>query len=209
MVEGHRVVGPSGPAERRRRLDRQDRRHRAQHLVLIVVVLLVEKLPARHGHHPGGDAVGRQQLGRAHADRHLGAGADAAPCRDRRPRRPGRRRPRSSSTALVSVPARTGTFWRVSTRAVGPSRSMATRKACADSLASAGRITRSPGMARMAASCSTGWWVGPSCAEPHRVVAPEVDHLRLRQGGQANRSSHVVAEDEERSADRDGAAVAG
>ncbi len=56
--------------------------------------------------------------------------------------------------------------WRVRIRAVGPSRSMATRRAWADSLASAGRITRSPGMARMAASCSTGWWVGPSSPSP-------------------------------------------
>ena len=43
---------------------------------------------------------------------------------------------------------------------------MATRTACAVSLASAGRITRMLGMARIAASCSTGWCVGPSWPSP-------------------------------------------
>jgi hypothetical protein len=33
-------------------------------------------------------------------------------------------------------------------------------------LASAGRITSNPGMARKAASCSIGWWVGPSSPRP-------------------------------------------
>ena len=32
--------------------------------------------------------------------------------------------------------------------------------------ASAGRITCRPGMARSEASCSTGWWVGPSSPTP-------------------------------------------
>ncbi len=34
------------------------------------------------------------------------------------------------------------------------------------SLASAGRKTRRPGMARSDATCSTGWWVGPSSPTP-------------------------------------------
>ena len=56
--------------------------------------------------------------------------------------------------------------WRDRTRAVGPSPSTANRKAWAHSLASAGRMTRSPGMARSDASCSTGWCVGPSSPRP-------------------------------------------
>ncbi len=47
--------------------------------------------------------------------------------------------------------------------AAGPSRSWTiTRHASAVSVASAGRSTTSPGIARSAARCSTGWWVGPS-----------------------------------------------
>ncbi|CAM5720024.1 hypothetical protein SMICM304S_02713 [Streptomyces microflavus] len=34
------------------------------------------------------------------------------------------------------------------------------------SLASAGRTMFRPGMARSAARCSTGWWVGPSSPRP-------------------------------------------
>src|SRR5581483_999337 len=60
----------------------------------------------------------------------------------------------------------TGTSWRVRTSAVGPSLSMATCHATAVSLASAGRMSRSPGMARIAARCSTGWCVGPSSPRP-------------------------------------------
>ena len=61
----------------------------------------------------------------------------------------------------------TGTFWRVSTRAAGWCfcRTI-TRHASATSLASQGRITFSPGIARKEASCSTGWWVGPSSPRP-------------------------------------------
>ncbi len=47
--------------------------------------------------------------------------------------------------------------------AVGPSmRLTATSHAPAVSPGSPGRITHSPGMARRAARCSMGWWVGPS-----------------------------------------------
>ena len=61
----------------------------------------------------------------------------------------------------------TGTFWRVRTRATGWwVRSIATRQASATSFASAGRITSRPGIARSEASCSTGWWVGPSSPRP-------------------------------------------
>jgi len=38
--------------------------------------------------------------------------------------------------------------------------------AWAVSLASIGRITSSPGIARRLARCSIGWWVGPSSPTP-------------------------------------------
>ena len=60
------------------------------------------------------------------------------------------------SAARSAVPSSTGTFWRVRMNAVGPSPSMWIRHASAVSLASAGRINRSPGIARIAASCSIG-----------------------------------------------------
>ena len=60
-----------------------------------------------------------------------------------------------------------GTSWRVRTSATGWWwRSIAARQASVTSLASAGRITSSPGIARSPASCSTGWWVGPSSPSP-------------------------------------------
>ena len=40
------------------------------------------------------------------------------------------------------------------------------RQATAVSLASAGRISRSWGIARSDARCSIGWWVGPSWPRP-------------------------------------------
>ena len=64
------------------------------------------------------------------------------------------------------VPASTGTSCRVRSRAVGPSASMAAFHAPTVSLASAGRKTSRPGMTRSAATCSTGWWVGPSSPTP-------------------------------------------
>ena len=58
-------------------------------------------------------------------------------------------------------------FWRVSTRHTGPCVcSIATRHASAVSVASAGRMTVSSGIARSADSCSTGWCVGPSSPSP-------------------------------------------
>ena len=60
-----------------------------------------------------------------------------------------------------------GTACRVRTRAAGWWCSfMMTFQASAISLASAGRRTIRPGMARSDASCSTGWCVGPSSPTP-------------------------------------------
>ncbi len=50
--------------------------------------------------------------------------------------------------------------------AVGPSDSTAIAQAAAHSLPSAGRMRRSCGIARSEASCSIGWWVGPSSPRP-------------------------------------------
>ncbi len=57
-------------------------------------------------------------------------------------------------------------FCRLSTNAVGPSWATAARSAATVSLASAGRMTCSWGIARSVASCSTGWCVGPSSPTP-------------------------------------------
>ena len=56
-----------------------------------------------------------------------------------------------------------GTFWRVSAMATGPSvRVSAACQAATVSRGSAGRQTCRFGIVRSAATCSTGWWVGPS-----------------------------------------------
>ena len=85
------------PAEGGGRLDREHGRSVPEDLVLVVVVLLLEQLPARHGHHPGGDPVGAEQLGRVHAHRHLATRCRPARCRGPRRRRSARRRPRATS----------------------------------------------------------------------------------------------------------------
>ena len=43
---------------------------------------------------------------------------------------------------------------------------MITRQASTTSFASPGRMSITPGMARIEASCSMGWWVGPSSPTP-------------------------------------------
>ena len=127
----------------------------------VVLVLLGEELPRRQRDHPGPQRVapGPARSAAAAATHsctslpvptRIDVGrAVLAPRRARSRRGP---RPRQAS----AVPSRTGTSWRVRISAVGPSASTAIRQAWAVSLASAGRITRRPGMARMAASCSTG-----------------------------------------------------
>ena len=49
---------------------------RRQHVAPVVVGLALEPVPRRHGHHPGGDAVGLEPGGGVEAHRHLAAGAD-------------------------------------------------------------------------------------------------------------------------------------
>ncbi len=43
---------------------------------------------------------------------------------------------------------------------------ISTRQASATSLPSAGRMSITPGIARIEAICSIGWWVGPSSPTP-------------------------------------------
>lgn len=63
----------------------------------------------------------------------------------------------TNSAALSECRGYVGTFCRVSTNTLGPSVcSKATLHACETSLASAGRNTKTLGMARMLAKCSTG-----------------------------------------------------
>ena len=63
--------------------------------------------------------------------------------------------------------SRVGRAWRVRISAIGPSRRLtASFQAATVSLASAGRITVRLGIARSAARCSIGWWVGPSSPRP-------------------------------------------
>ena len=76
--------------------------------------------------------------------------------------------PRARPDAGASLSrSSTGSFWRVSTMATGPSRCViAQRQASTVSLASAGRTTARFGMARSDIRCSTGWCVGPSSPRP-------------------------------------------
>ena len=81
---------------------------------------------------------------------------------------------------------------------MGPSRSTATCHAWAVSLASAGRIKQSPGIARSAGKVLHRLMRGAVLAEAHRVVGPGVDDVRAGDGRQAHGGPHVVAEHEER-----------
>ena len=44
-----------------------------------------------------------------------------------------------------------------------------------------------PGIARSEASCSIGWWVGPSSPTPMRVVREDVDDRQLHERGEPDR----------------------
>ena len=92
---------------------------------------------------------------------------------------------------------------------MGPSLSTATCHATAVSLASAGRITRSPGIARTAASCSMGWCVGPSSPRPTESCVQTKTTLAWLTAASRTAAPHVVAEHEERAADGEHAAVHG
>ena len=198
MVDTHGVVGVALPPEGGRGLDRERRHVGREHLLAVVVGLRGEEVPRRHRHHPHRQAVEQCSSAATHTetsepvasstrsrpspvlvDEGVGPAGNAGGCalgraRQHRELLPGehqrgraRRRRRGSAHA-----------WLVS-------------------LASAGRMTRSPGIARMAASCSTGWWVGPSSPSPTESWVQTNRRLVARQRGQAHRAAHVVAEHEE------------
>ena len=180
-VDADRVVGVALPAERRGRLDGQHRHARRQHRLAVLAVL-------------GGEAVPARQADDAHGGRRPSASCSAASMATATSLpvatmtsagspSASRTTPAPRSTAEPSV--HTGTPWRVSTSTVGPSWSTAARHAAAVSLASAGRITCRPGIARSVARCSTGWWVGPSSPTPteswlktNTTLAREIDARR-------------------------------
>ena len=164
------------------------------------MVLALEELPAGHGDHARADALRRA------APR--GPRAPAPPrCRWRSGSPPacpasavgqhvGAAAQARGRGVLGAVEGRHA--WRVSTSATGWwRRSMLTRQASATSLASAGRNTSRPGIARSEASCSTGWWVGPSSPSADRVVGEDVDHRQLHQRREPDRRPRVVGEDQE------------
>jgi len=57
-----------------------------------------------------------------------------------------------------------------------------------------------PGMARRAATCSTGWWVGPSSAHGDAVMREDVDDRKLHQRRQPDRGPHVIGKYQESAA---------
>ena len=209
MVEGHRGVGVAVPTEAGRRP-----RPRAS-------------ARSAAGRCPGRPARGPRTAPSTASTRPAPTRrprpASRRPARTARPRnrcRRARRRggcrthgrstyaPPATPAIAPSVPCR---------RAPGPSagtgsaRSVRRRRcgcasAAAVSLASAGRITRRPGMARIAASCSTGWCVGPSSPTPTESCDHTNATLYAAQRREPYRPAAVVGEDEERAAEREQAA---
>ena len=141
------------------------------------------------------------RLGGLDADAHLAAGADqhevgsSPPASTQHVRAPGD----AVGAACPRAPAGPGGSARARS---GRRASTATRQAAAVSLASAGRITRRPGMARSAGEVLDRL-VGR--ARPRRGRPSRGSTSRRpwpRDGGEADGGPHVVAEHEERAADR-------
>ena len=165
------MIAPRGPANRSQPRRRSGLDADAgldggrQHLVAIGLRLLVEQLPRRQRHHPAGDTLARPAA-------RAPPGRCAPRSRSRSGSRPGRRRPPARSrrgprrTPAAPTASSTGSACLVRHRAVGLRRSIATRHPTVVSFASAGRKTVMLGVARRVASCSTGWWVGPSSPRP-------------------------------------------
>src|SRR5271165_6032085 len=147
-VDAHRLVGVAVPPEGHPGLDGERRDAAGEHRPAVVLGLGLEPFPARERDEAGPHAPGRQEGERVPADVNLAPGRD------------------EDQVRRAAVTARTGTPWRLSTSATGPSLSTARGQITASSLASAGRTTSMPGMARRDASCSIGWWVGPSSPRP-------------------------------------------
>jgi hypothetical protein len=120
-----------------------------------------------------------QKLGRGHAHRYLGAGADqhhvglvtAVDQHVGAPLEIGGPDP--------SVPSSTGRFCRLRIRAVGPSRSIATRRACADLVGVGRPDDPQPGHGPDGSQLLDRLVGGAVLAQADRVVGPEVDDLGL------------------------------
>ena len=89
-----------------------------------------------------------------------------------------------------------GSPWRDSTMIVGPALAMASAQACALSLASAGRITRMPGMAQ-ACQVLDRLMRRAVLAKADQIVGEHEHDRQLHQRGEPDRLQHVVAEGEE------------
>ena len=89
--------------------------------------------------------------------------------------------PRSMASSGMSSGFRIGSPWRLSTSAVGVSVCpIANCQASAVSFASPGRTQYMFGCARRVASCSTGWWVGPSSPRPiESCVNTKIDGISI------------------------------
>ena len=127
-----------------------------------------------------GDAVIGEPLGRLDAHGDLAAGADEHDPRvgdrtDGGPAALDGRAVRHHGDALAAEDQR-----RRARRAPPPP-----ARPAAVSLASAGRMSWRPGMARSAARCSTGWWVGPSSPTPTESWLNTKTACGLAHGGQA------------------------
>ena len=203
MASGCRRSGPSRTARPARRATRAVTPG-GRTLSLVGVVLVLEEFPGGHADDAGFDAFGGELLVGVDAERDFAAGGeqeDVGLAVGRRRQDVGaamRRSRRGRTLSRSSV----GRAWRVRTRTAGSwRRFMMTRQASATSLASAGRSTIRPGMARRAASCSMGWWVGPSSPTPMeswvKTWMAGISMMAL----EADRGPPVVAEDQEAGAE--------
>ena len=118
-----------------------------------------------------------------------------------------RARPRPRPAAARSS---TGSFWRVSTSTVGPSRrAIATRHASTVSAASAGRRTTRFGNGAQHREVLDRLVGRPVLAHADRIVGADVDHRQPHDRREPDRGLHVVGEDQEGAAERPEPAVGG
>ena len=140
----------------------------AQHGGAVVLGLAVEPFPARHRDDRRGDALLGQPFRRLDGQRDLAAsGEQGDRARARGPR--GGRLGAEGRAVLTGVAAQgrngPGATGRRTDGGASGVRSAISQHSSV-SIASAGRNTCRPGIARRLARCSIGWWVGPSSPRP-------------------------------------------
>ncbi len=170
-----------------------------QHAFAVRVVLLLEQLHRRHRNDARRRSARIEQLLGVERERDFGAGRDQD--RDRLGRRSRRARRRHARPAASRTP-RNGSFWRESTRAVGPSCAIANFQASSVSSASAGRMTVMFGIARRRGQLLDRLMRRAVFAQEHRIVRIDEDRLRLIDRRQPHRRLHVIDEVEERRRER-------